>query len=133
MTRLAVVLVFSCLSACLPAQLITGIDSAGGKSETLNIYSRMVAGDSLSSSFVIVIKKEVRPHKHAAHSEHVFVLAGSGQMKLSGKSFEIKKGDLVFIPKNEVHSVTNTGKLPLKVLSIQSPYFDGSDKVMVNE
>ena len=47
------------------------------------------------------------------------------------KVFEIKKGDVVFIPKNTAHAVKSTGKQPLKVLSVQSPNFDGKDRIFI--
>lgn len=93
----------------------------------------MIAGDSLSSSFCILIPNEVKPHKHLHHSEQVYVLQGEGEMKLADKTIKIKKGDLIFIPKNTVHAVKCLGKKKLKVISIQSPNFDGTDRVMVNE
>ena len=49
------------------------------------------------------------------------------------KSFKIKKGDLVFIPKNTIHSVITTSKQPLKVVSIQAPLFDGTDRISIEE
>ncbi|MGZ3884982.1 MAG: cupin domain-containing protein [Bacteroidia bacterium] len=104
-------------------------DTIGAKTSADNLYNRPVFSDSLASSFVIVIKKEVKAHKHVYHAEHVMVLAGSGQMKIGDKQMEIKKGDLVFIPKNTVHAVRSTGKEPLKVLSLQAPYFDGKDRI----
>lgn len=110
-----------------------GTDTIGSGTASSNIYSKALFSDSLSSSFCIVIKKEVKPHRHASHSEQVLVLEGEGLMKFDGQSFIIKKGDLVFIPKNKVHSVKTTGKIPSKVLSVQSPQFDGSDRIMVEE
>jgi mannose-6-phosphate isomerase-like protein (cupin superfamily) len=50
-------------------------------------------------------------------------------MMLEEKKFEIKHGDVIFIPKNTFHSVKTTSKEPLKVISIQAPYFDGKDRV----
>lgn len=113
------------------AQSFTSTDSIGGSTATDNIYNRPLFSDSLSSSFCIVIRKEVKAHKHLAHSEQVCVLEGEGQMKLGDKTITIRKGDVIFIPKNTVHAVRSTGKVPLKVLSVQSPRFDGSDRVMV--
>jgi mannose-6-phosphate isomerase-like protein (cupin superfamily) len=110
-----------------------GTDTIGAASKTDNIYNRSAFSDSLASSFVIVIKKEVKAHKHTTHSEHVLVLEGEGLMRLGEKSFDIKKGDLVFIPKNTVHSVKCKSKMPLKVLSVQAPMFDGKDRIMVEE
>jgi mannose-6-phosphate isomerase-like protein (cupin superfamily) len=110
-------------------------DTVGLKTVSDNLYNRPLFSDSLASSFVIIIKKEVKSHKHLTHSEHVVVLEGNGNMTLrqaqddKEKVFEIKKGDVVFIPKNTIHAVKSTGKQPLKVLSIQAPYFDGKDRV----
>ena len=106
-------------------------DSIGAKTVSDNIYNKSLFGDSLASSFVIVIKKEVKLHKHLTHSEHVVVLEGKGQMTLGSKGFEIKKGDVVFIPKNTTHAVISTGDVPLKVLSIQAPKFDGKDRYFI--
>jgi mannose-6-phosphate isomerase-like protein (cupin superfamily) len=112
---------------------VLNADTAGKNSKSDNIYNRALFGDSLASSFCIVIKKEVKAHRHAQHSEHVVVMEGEGLMKVKDRSFAIKKGDVVFIPKNEAHSVKVTGKTPLKVISIQSPMFDGKDRIMVEE
>jgi mannose-6-phosphate isomerase-like protein (cupin superfamily) len=109
------------------------VDTVGLNSTSQNIYSKAAFSDSLASSFCIVIKKEVKPHKHITHSEHVFVVEGEGTMKMGDKIFSLKKNDLVFIPKNTIHSVKSTGKTPLKVISIQSPMFDGSDRIMTEE
>ena len=94
-----------------------------------NIYNRPLYSDSLTSSFVIFIKKEVKEHKHVTHAEHVIVLEGEAIMKLDGRSFKIKKGDVIFIPENTWHYVKTTSKIPLKVISIQAPNFDGKDRV----
>ena len=96
------------------------------------IYSRMVASDSLSSSFVIFIKKEVKKHKHATHTENVYILEGEGEMLLGDKTFKVKKGDIIFIPMNTIHSLKVTSSIPVKVLSVQSPYFDGKDRIFID-
>ena len=105
-----------------------------------NIYNRPVYSDSLVSSFVIFIKKEVKAHKHVTHSEQVYVLDGEGEMMVgdasaslsTSKKFTIKKGDMIFIPKGTIHSLI-VFKSPMKVLSVQSPIFDGKDRVMVEQ
>jgi len=96
-----------------------------------NIHSRALYSDSLSSSFIIFIKKEVKKHKHQFHSEHVYILEGEGEMLLGEKQLKVKKGDILFIPKNTIHYLKVTSKNPVKVLSIQSPYFDGKDRILI--
>ncbi len=106
-------------------------DTIKAPSEFENIYSRTLYSDSLSSSFVIFIKKEVKKHKHQFHTEHVYILEGEGEMLLGEKQLNIKRGDILFIPKNTIHSLKVTSKEPVKVLSIQSPYFDGKDRILI--
>lgn len=94
-----------------------------------NLYNRPLYSDPEASSFVIFVKKEVKEHKHVTHAEHIVVLEGEADMTLDAKSFKIKKGDMIFVPKNTWHAVKVTSKIPLKVLSIQAPNFDGKDRI----
>jgi mannose-6-phosphate isomerase-like protein (cupin superfamily) len=104
-------------------------DTIGANASYDNLYNRELFSDSLCSSFVILIKKEVKEHKHAYHSEHVYVIEGEAEMTLGDGTFRIKKGDVIFIPKNTFHSVKVISAIPLKILSVQSPQFDGSDRI----
>lgn len=101
---------------------------APGKTVVQSLFS-----DSLVTSTIIYISKEVRLHKHLSHSEHVLVLSGEGEMQLGTKTYRIKKDDLIFIPKGVPHSVKTVSSTPLKVISIQAPMFDGKDRVMLGE
>lgn len=98
-----------------------------------NVYVKAIYSDSLSSSFAIWVKKEVKPHKHNHHSEVVTVLEGKAWMTVAGKKSKIKKGDVVIIPKGTVHSVVTIGKKPLLVLSVQAPKFVGKDRVWIKD
>ena len=95
-----------------------------------NIHVMKVAEDSLQSSFVIWIKEGVKEHYHENHTENIVVLEGEAVMTLGDELFMIKKGDYLNIPKGTPHSVTQVlSEEPLKVLSVQSPNFDGLDRV----
>ena len=99
--------------------------------EAENISNQHLFTDSSRvSSFFIQIKKSVKAHKHETHSEHVFVIEGEGNMELGNTTFTIKAGDLIFIPANTFHSVKTTSKKPLKVVSVQAPFFDGKDRIL---
>ncbi len=121
---------FAILSFC-DAQNFQSLDTVHAPDYYENIYTRTLNSDSLVSSFVIFVKKEVKAHKHVTHSEHVYVLEGEGEMMVGEKKRNIKKGDLIFIPKGTVHSLKVTSSSPVKVISIQAPVFDGKDRVMV--
>ncbi|GAB5538787.1 MAG: hypothetical protein Salg2KO_08900 [Salibacteraceae bacterium] len=103
-----------------------------------NVHSYEIDSDPLASTYLIWVKKSVAPHKHAEHTEVVYVLQGEGKMTFnSGAKNEysrnIEPGDYIFIPKNTIHSVTVTSGSPMKVLSVQSPQFDGSDRVLIDQ
>lgn len=114
------------------AQRFQSLDTVKPAGSYENIYSRPIGSDSLVSSFVIFIKKEVKSHKHITHTEQVYVLEGEGEMILGDKKFGVKKGDMVFIPKNTVHALKVTSAGPMKVLSVQAPHFDGKDRVFTD-
>lgn len=99
-----------------------------------NIHVKKIASDSLQSCFIIWIKKGVKGHFHQEHSENLVIIEGSAIMTLDNKELEIKAGDFINIPKGTKHSVLEVlSEVPLKVLSIQSPYFDGTDRVFLPE
>ena len=122
---------FLCFSSAVEAQKVDNLPALRQKQPFDNVVTQAMYSDSSVSSTVIWIKKEVRPHYHAMHSEQILVIEGEGQMLLGHESIFIKPGDLIYIPRGTVHAVRVTSKLPMKVLSIQTPKFDESDRVMV--
>jgi mannose-6-phosphate isomerase-like protein (cupin superfamily) len=95
-----------------------------------NVHVQKIYGDSLVSTFVIWVKKEVKTHKHLYHSENIYVLDGKGKFTLGDSTYAIKKGDMLFVPKNTWHAVSTISKKPLKVISVQAPEFDGTDRIL---
>lgn len=98
-----------------------------------NVKVIPVYNDPNISAFVIFVKNDVPKHYHNTHTETIVVLEGRGEMYLDGEIFPIKKGDQVIIPQGLHHAVVVKSKKPLKVLSIQSPYFENKDRFWVDE
>lgn len=119
---------FLAASVC-SGQSFQSLDTIQPLASYENIYSRPLYSDSLASSFVIFIKNQVKEHKHVTHTEHVYILDGTGEMTLGKNKFTVKKGDMIFIPKNTFHALKTTSPAPVKALSIQAPFFDGKDRV----
>ena len=131
--RMRYLIVFACFSVTnLFAQSHTSLDTLIPKGAYENISMQSLNSDSNVTSLVIWIKEEVKPHVHAAHSEHAYILQGSGRMLLDGKTIDVKAGDLIFMPQGIVHAVKVTSSVPMKVLSIQAPAFDGKDRIPVD-
>jgi quercetin dioxygenase-like cupin family protein len=98
-----------------------------------NIKVEKLAHDSLSTGFMIWVKKNVRAHRHVHHSENIYVIEGEGDMTVGEKTFRITPGSYIFVPTNVVHSVVvDESKGTMKVLSVQAPFFDGNDRVFVD-
>jgi quercetin dioxygenase-like cupin family protein len=97
-----------------------------------NVLAQKLYTDPHATGFVIWVKQRVPLHKHASHSETVIILEGKGEMQLGGQIFPIRKGDIVFIPEGTPHAVTVTKGI-LKALSVQSPEFDGTDRVLLEK
>ncbi len=131
--RMRYLIVFACFSVTnLFAQSHISLDTLIPKGPYENISMQSLNSDSNVTSLVIWIKEEVKPHVHATHSEHAYILEGSGRMLLDGKTIGVKAGDLIFIPQGVVHAVKVNSTDPMKVLSIQAPAYDGKDRIPVD-
>lgn len=119
------------LSAPSWAQGQINPDTVSPPADYDNVAVKTIHSDSLSTVFVIWVKKEVKAHYHARHSEQVLILDGRANMRVGDSTIHVRKGDLISIPAGTVHSVTVTSRKPLKVLSIQSPEFLGDDRILV--
>jgi mannose-6-phosphate isomerase-like protein (cupin superfamily) len=133
MKKLLTILSIAIGATLANAQTITNEADLITPTKLATVEGRDIGSDSLSSGNVIWIKTELKAHKHLTHSEHVYVIDGEAEMRLGDKTVKIKNGDIIFIPKGTVHAVKVTSKRPLKVLSVQAPYSDGTDRVFVNE
>lgn len=99
-----------------------------------NIHVLKIAEDEKQSSFIIWVKKGVKGHFHQTHTENLVVIEGKAIMMLGDKTITIKKGDYINIPDQTPHSVIEVfSRKPLKVLSIQSPLFDGKDRIFIEK
>jgi mannose-6-phosphate isomerase-like protein (cupin superfamily) len=129
MKRIIFLLLFI-LPRIADAQLHAELKAIQPDQEFDNVYVKKIAEDSLQSSFIIWIKKDVKGHFHQEHTENIVVIEGRAEMLFDGKRIIVKEGQYLNIPKGTTHSVTKVlTKKPLKVLSIQAPHFDGKDRV----
>lgn len=124
---------FLFISAFASAQSQSNLAALYPEKDYDNITSLLLNADSNVTSVVIWIKHEVKPHYHLSHTEHVYVLEGSGVMLLGEKHISVKPGDLIFIPPNTVHALKVSPGETMKVLSIQAPEFDGKDRIFVEK
>lgn len=123
-------LAFSMLTCLSLGQQHLALDTVQPGKAFENVFVRKIAEDSLQSTFIIWIKKNVKGHFHQEHTENIVILEGRAEMLFNGQLIVVKKGDYLNIPKGTRHSVEKVfSRKPLKVVSIQSPHFDGNDRV----
>ncbi|MDG2226148.1 MAG: cupin domain-containing protein [Flavobacteriales bacterium] len=127
--KTSITLTFLFLIYIASAQTIKSTYNLEPAEEYDNLYIQKIDTDSLSTTFAIWIKLQVKMHKHLNHVENVYILEGTGEFTVSDSTYEVKKGDLIVIPKNTWHGVTISSKKPMKAISIQSPEFKGLDRV----
>lgn len=114
------------------AQIDPNLNNHKPPSDYDNIHVEKISNDSNQTSFIIWIKKEVQLHKHEWHTENIYILDGKGEMTLGDEKFVVKKGDYFNIPEGTPHALKVLSSAPVKVLSIQSPFFDGSDRILIS-
>ncbi|NQV52439.1 MAG: cupin domain-containing protein [Flavobacteriales bacterium] len=133
MRTIHVSILFIVISSLCSAQQYRSLEDLAPSGAYDNIHVQKLDDDSLTTTYVIWVKQSVKEHFHAAHTEVVYVLEGKGTMTLDDDERVMQKGDYVFIPKGTRHSVQVLSDEAMKVLSIQTPQFDGSDRVFVDQ
>jgi mannose-6-phosphate isomerase-like protein (cupin superfamily) len=128
MRHLLLILCCSALPPCIAQRILTRAEALAVTGPG-PVHVTALHADSLCSSFLIRVDSAVAPHLHRFHTEHVVVLEGEGEMLLGDTVRTLRAGDTVVIPRNTPHAVKVTSGVPLRVISVQAPRFDGTDRV----
>ena len=92
--------------------------------DTITDYQRVLGGPpqtvSMRSGLVVLSPaKSVGKHSTDNYEEAVIVLAGSGEMRITGgETFNLKEHSVAYCPPRTEHDVINTGSQPLRYLYI---------------
>lgn len=132
MKKAGLLLISSLFSIILSAQHTYHIPSVQPTANFENAHILPLDSDSLTSSFIIWVKQDVPLHYHRFHTEQVLILEGEGIMQFGDERRQVVVGDFITIPPNTVHGVRVTSDVAMKVLSIQSPRFEGKDRIFVD-
>ncbi|RLI43810.1 hypothetical protein DRO69_08775 [Candidatus Bathyarchaeota archaeon] len=62
---------------------------------------------------------KIHPHKHPQKEVYVFV-NGKGIMRIGDKMMLVKKGDVIFIPSNTVHTAWNEDEEDLEFILVRT-------------
>ncbi len=94
-------------------------------------YQRIDAGDRFQVKQIIVnpgAKLSVQLHHHRA--EHWVVVSGSARVTRGEETFLLEENQSTYIPIGAVHSLENPGKIPLKLIEVQSGAYLGEDDIV---
>lgn len=80
---------------------------------------------------VLPVGAEVVRHFHRETEEIYYVLSGDGEMTVGEETEKVSAGDAVFIPKNHIHTLKNTGSEPMKILLVCGAAHSFSDSFPV--
>ena len=83
------------------------------------------------SARVVMVSTSLPSQTRADHDEIALVLKGKGDLTLGGRTREVRRGDLIFIPKGTSHQFVSTGGPYAGLLFVASPRLRGDDAVPV--
>ena len=78
---------------------------------------------------------EVKPNaslslqKHLHRAEHWVVVEGTAQIEVDGKISIIKENESTYIPLGSKHRLSNPGKIPLRIIEVQSGSYLEEDDI----
>lgn len=94
------------------------------------LSKRVAIGPEMGASRFVMRIIEIQPgisspnHSHPWEHE-IYVLEGHGtSINHQGEKNAIQKDDVIFIPPQEMHSIANTGKAPLRFICLVPPEGD---------
>ena len=68
--------------------------------------------------------------KHSRRAEHWVVVRGEAQVQIGEKEFALQANQSTYIPKGEVHRLSNLGSEPLEIIEVQSGDYLGEDDIV---
>ena len=68
--------------------------------------------------------------KHWHRSEHWVVVTGTALVTCGDNTFTLRENESTFIPAGTVHRLENPGKLPLRMIEVQSGEYVGEDDIV---
>ncbi len=101
---------------------ITGLPVEGGILQWL--IDRDLGAEHVMAYRLVLESDSALSHVHGGAEEVLYVLEGTGEMRIEGATHQVKPGQAVFIPDGAEHTYINTGAKPLIVVGALAPPID---------
>lgn len=94
-------------------------------------YRILYEGDGIKIKRIRVLPgRSLSLQYHHHRSEHWVVVSGTARIKRNGEDFFLHEGESAFIGKNQIHKLTNPGKLVLEIIEVQNGAYLGEDDIV---
>ena len=86
----------------------------------------VIDGSHLTANVAIVRSADNSLHTQEAHDEVLVIIDGDVDFRVGDEVRQVKRGDLVFIPRNTIHGPLMKDGQTFAALSVFGPHFDRS-------
>ena len=89
------------------------------------IFERKFQPTPLSQAYLVVLRPKAfaceDPPVHPKSDQRLYVVSGSGEAEINGKTIRLRQGSVLLIEAGEMHKVTNTGSEDLVTVNVFAP------------
>lgn len=101
---------------------IEGMEMPAGRRTRVVIGDNgAVKGELFCQGYVVIYPGGAIPAHHHETYESYTILEGEGEMSVDGEKMRVARGDVVFVEKNEVHELVNTGAGDMHMMFVYAP------------
>ncbi len=74
--------------------------------------------------------KELSLQRHRHRAEHWVVVEGTAEVRCDEKEFLLRENESTYVPSGSLHKLSNPGRIPLRIIEIQSGEYLGDDDIV---
>src|SRR5258708_31230768 len=94
-------------------------------------YDSLETGERFQVKCIVVNPCErLSLQKHFHRAEHWVVVRGTAEVTIDDKTMKVYENESVYIPIGATHRLANPGKIPLKLIEVQSGAYLGEDDIV---
>lgn len=94
-------------------------------------YTSLIAGERFQVKRIFVKPgKRLSLQKHHHRSEHWVVVRGTAEVQVGEKTLLLSENESAYIPRGDIHRLTNPGRIDLELIEIQTGPYLGEDDIV---
>lgn len=98
-----------------------------------NIKAVTLFENERTKHVLVQVREREPPHIHADSDITVWLLRGRGAIHIAGKTYPVRTGDVIHVPRDAVHYYVNHGPETGAALVVYSPAPGPEDRVLIRE